>query len=138
MAGKGRFSGKLLEMKFMKRAQEKKLMATAVKRKRKDDEEAHWVAKREAGQSKRCVVVSEGDPPPGALLGRFSFQSFSASTQKLQEEAEQNLARLTAAQTEEADDLVGNGETSVSDMDMAQAAAKRQKTSAEAGRLGER
>ena len=36
---KGKFSSRLLDMKFMKRAEEKKTFATATKRKREDEDE---------------------------------------------------------------------------------------------------
>ncbi|XP_022148303.1 uncharacterized protein LOC111016990 [Momordica charantia] len=35
---------------------------------------------------KKCVVLVEGDPHPGALKGRMSFQSFNPSIDKLNEE----------------------------------------------------
>ncbi|KAJ6806933.1 uncharacterized protein M6B38_106310 [Iris pallida] len=36
---------------------------------------------------KRCVVIMEGNPHPGALKGRMSFRSFSPSIDKLHQEA---------------------------------------------------
>lgn len=36
---------------------------------------------------RKCVVVMEGDPRPGAIKGRMSFQSFNPSIDKLNEEA---------------------------------------------------
>ncbi|VVB04621.1 unnamed protein product [Arabis nemorensis] len=36
----------------------------------------------------RCsVFITDGDPQPGALVGRMSFQSFNPSIEKLNEEA---------------------------------------------------
>ncbi|XP_038900477.1 uncharacterized protein LOC120087689 [Benincasa hispida] len=35
---------------------------------------------------RKCVVLVEGDPHPGALGGRMSFQSFNPSIDKLKEE----------------------------------------------------
>lgn len=35
---------------------------------------------------RKCVVLVEGDPHPGALKGRMSFQSFNPSIDKLNEE----------------------------------------------------
>ncbi|KAL6967557.1 hypothetical protein U1Q18_033365 [Sarracenia purpurea var. burkii] len=40
-----------------------------------------------SGTLKRCIVVVEGDPHPGAIKGRMSFQSFSPFIDKLNEEA---------------------------------------------------
>ncbi|KAM0044804.1 putative M-phase phosphoprotein [Helianthus debilis subsp. tardiflorus] len=37
--------------------------------------------------TKKCMVVMEGDPSPGAIRGRMSFQSFNPSIDKLNEEA---------------------------------------------------
>ncbi|CAL5200147.1 unnamed protein product [Lathyrus oleraceus] len=36
--------------------------------------------------SRRCVVLVEGDPRPGAFKGRMSFQSFNPTIDKLNEE----------------------------------------------------
>lgn len=77
--------------------------------------QSHWVA----NQSKRCNVVMEGDPPPGALVGRLSFKSFNPSIHRLQEEAEEHLVKLKKDVDAE------GGEYSVSDNEMAQTIAKR-------------
>lgn len=37
--------------------------------------------------TRKCVVIMEGDPHPGAIKGRMSFQSFNPSIDKLNEEA---------------------------------------------------
>ncbi|XP_021894425.1 uncharacterized protein LOC110812062 isoform X1 [Carica papaya] len=37
--------------------------------------------------NRRCVVIMEGDPHPGAVIGRMSFQSFNPSIDKLNEDA---------------------------------------------------
>ncbi|CAH2069421.1 unnamed protein product, partial [Thlaspi arvense] len=39
------------------------------------------------GIAKKCVVITDWAPEPGALLGRMSFQSFNPSIEKLNEEA---------------------------------------------------
>ncbi|KAM7259422.1 hypothetical protein ACFE04_015163 [Oxalis oulophora] len=36
---------------------------------------------------KKCVVVMEGDPHPGAVIGRMSFQRFNPSIDKMNETA---------------------------------------------------
>ncbi|KAI3916650.1 hypothetical protein MKW98_026392 [Papaver atlanticum] len=38
-------------------------------------------------QKKKCVVILEGNPHPGSLKGRMSFQSFNPVIDKLTEEA---------------------------------------------------
>ncbi|VAH56610.1 unnamed protein product [Triticum turgidum subsp. durum] len=37
--------------------------------------------------ARKCVVVMEGNPHPGALKGRMSFQNFNPSIDKLNDEA---------------------------------------------------
>ncbi|KAE8696675.1 putative Chitin-inducible gibberellin-responsive protein [Hibiscus syriacus] len=37
--------------------------------------------------TRKCVVIMEGDPRPGATVGRMSFQSFNPSIDKLNESA---------------------------------------------------
>ncbi|KAJ3693698.1 hypothetical protein LUZ60_009178 [Juncus effusus] len=37
--------------------------------------------------TRKCVVIMEGNPHPGAIKGRMSFQSFNANIDKLNEEA---------------------------------------------------
>ncbi|KAF3954075.1 hypothetical protein ACB098_01G198700 [Castanea mollissima] len=37
--------------------------------------------------NRKCVVIMEGDPHPGAIKGRMSFQSFNPSIDKLNEAA---------------------------------------------------
>ncbi|XP_050236186.1 uncharacterized protein LOC126686183 [Mercurialis annua] len=39
------------------------------------------------GSIRKCMVIMEGDPQPGASIGRISFQSFNPSVDKLNEEA---------------------------------------------------
>ncbi|KAJ9128697.1 hypothetical protein P3X46_034594 [Hevea brasiliensis] len=39
------------------------------------------------GIIRKCMVIMEGDPLPGAVMGRMSFQSFNPSVDKLNEEA---------------------------------------------------
>ncbi|XAR60627.1 hypothetical protein NMG60_11034076 [Bertholletia excelsa] len=52
---------------------------------------------------KRCVVIVEGDPQPGARKGRMSFQGFNSSLDKLNEEA------TTSCQLEASTTGSGNG-----------------------------
>ncbi|KAJ7947629.1 M-phase phosphoprotein 6 [Quillaja saponaria] len=44
---------------------------------------------------RKCMVIMEGDPHPGALKGRMSFQSFNPSIDKLNKE-EANICQRTA------------------------------------------
>uniref|UniRef100_A0A0A9D2I2 Uncharacterized protein n=1 Tax=Arundo donax TaxID=35708 RepID=A0A0A9D2I2_ARUDO len=37
--------------------------------------------------SRKCIVIMEGNPHPGAVKGRMSFQNFNPSIDKLNEEA---------------------------------------------------
>lgn len=47
---------------------------------------------------KRCVVIMEGDPHPGAIKGRMSFQNFNPAIDKLNEE-ELKLSKPEASVT---------------------------------------
>ncbi|KAJ4911046.1 scarecrow-like transcription factor 11 (SCL11) [Raphanus sativus] len=81
---KREISSTLRNLKFMQRSALKE-----EEKKKKTDEEPNGslpslgtvVAK------KKCVVITDWDPQPGALLGRMSFQSFNPSIEKLNEEA---------------------------------------------------
>ncbi|KAK8490422.1 hypothetical protein V6N13_076437 [Hibiscus sabdariffa] len=46
--------------------------------------------------TRKCVVIMEGDPRPGATVGRMSFQSFNPSIDKLNEAAT-NVCRPDAS-----------------------------------------
>ncbi|KAK8641451.1 hypothetical protein V6N13_010856 [Hibiscus sabdariffa] len=46
--------------------------------------------------TRKCVVIMEGDPRPGATVGRMSFQSFNPSIDKLNEAAS-NVCRPDAS-----------------------------------------
>ena len=50
---------------------------------KKEEEEEEWVATAPAGQS-GCVILVEGNPPPGAHMGHMSFNSFNPELEKLQ------------------------------------------------------
>ncbi|KAJ7980832.1 M-phase phosphoprotein 6 [Quillaja saponaria] len=45
--------------------------------------------------SRKCIVLIEGDPHPGALKGRMPFQSFNPSIDKLNG-GEENICKLEA------------------------------------------
>ncbi|GAQ86206.1 hypothetical protein KFL_002760030 [Klebsormidium nitens] len=79
-------------MRFMQRAKVKDDV------KKKDDEppsdDSRWVAPvRDADGGAECMVLVEGDPKPGALLGRMSFKSYNPVIEKLSEDAEESAAR---------------------------------------------
>lgn len=46
---------------------------------------------------KRCVVIMEGDPHPGPIKGRMSFQGFNPSIDKLSEEASKPRSQGSAS-----------------------------------------
>ncbi|XP_047059364.1 uncharacterized protein LOC124666063 [Lolium rigidum] len=95
MSEKKGLSSTLRNLKFMQRA------AVAQKLEEKADaavemEEAEVVlppaangggAGSSAQVAKKCVVVMEGNPHPGAVKGRMSFQNFNPSIDKLNDEA---------------------------------------------------
>ncbi|ONK62227.1 uncharacterized protein A4U43_C07F1680 [Asparagus officinalis] len=83
---KREMSTTLRNLKFMQRASQRE------EPKVKDEEQAEKPKPEESfGASpvpaKRCIVIMEGNPHPGALKGRMSFQSFNPSIDKLHDEA---------------------------------------------------
>lgn len=40
--------------------------------------------------NRKCVVIMEGDPTPGAVIGRMSFQNCNPSIDKLKDDAEES------------------------------------------------
>ena len=47
----------------------------------KSSEDERWVARTPQGG---CIVISEPDPPPGALLGHMTFGGFNPALEQLQ------------------------------------------------------
>ncbi|CAA7032204.1 unnamed protein product [Microthlaspi erraticum] len=77
---KREISSTLRNLKFMQRS--------AVKEeKKKDVEEPNGNFPSLGTVAKKCVVITDWNPQPGAVLGRMSFQSFNPSIEKLNEEA---------------------------------------------------
>eukprot|EP00243_Klebsormidium_subtile_P002538 TRINITY_DN15085_c0_g1_i1.p1 TRINITY_DN15085_c0_g1~~TRINITY_DN15085_c0_g1_i1.p1 ORF type:complete len:213 (-),score=17.55 TRINITY_DN15085_c0_g1_i1:114-752(-) len=108
-------SSRLQSMRFMQRAKAKDDV------KKKEDElpsdDSHWIAPvREGNGGAECMVVVEGDPKPGALLGRMSFKSYNPVIEKLSEDAEESAARREGKGTAA---LHSKKEASVSDAEMA-------------------
>lgn len=100
------YSNGLQHLKFMQRAKQreeavKKAEETAVA------DESHWVVPVIVGSGRRCAVIVEGDPRPGALLGRMSFQNCNASVDKLVEEAETIHKRRFSVAKEKAESASG-------------------------------
>ncbi|KAF3502262.1 hypothetical protein F2Q69_00044189 [Brassica cretica] len=81
---KREISSTLRNLKFMQRSALKE-----EKKKNKidddDDDNANFTPSP-GSVSKKCVVITDWDPQPRALLGRLSFQSFNPSIEKLNEE----------------------------------------------------
>ncbi|KAG7538554.1 hypothetical protein ISN44_As13g023050 [Arabidopsis suecica] len=78
---KREISSTLRNLKFMQRS------ALKVEKKKVDEEEPNGSFPSQGTVAKKCVVITDWDPQPGALLGRMSFQSFNPSIEKLNEEA---------------------------------------------------
>eukprot|EP00249_Psilotum_nudum_P037043 c9351_g1_i1 orf=122-700(+) len=80
----------LQHLKFMQRARQKEELAARVNEEEPAINENHWIvpADKSRFSQNKCVVIMEGDPKPGALLGRMSFQNFNSDVDKLAEEAE--------------------------------------------------
>ncbi|KAF8102429.1 hypothetical protein N665_0198s0133 [Sinapis alba] len=81
---KREISSTLRNLKFMQRS------ALKEEKKKKiddDDERSSNFTPSTTSVSKKCVVITDWDHQPGALLGRMSFQSFNPSIEKLNEAA---------------------------------------------------
>ncbi|KAF5176255.1 scarecrow-like transcription factor 11 (SCL11) [Thalictrum thalictroides] len=88
---KRELSSTLMNLKFMQRAVPK-----VVKPEKEEEEEAPKI------QNRKCIVIMEGNPHPGAVKGRMSFQSFNPSIDKLNEVAE-NPCQPNVASTSSSD-----------------------------------
>ncbi|KAI4368848.1 hypothetical protein MLD38_017359 [Melastoma candidum] len=116
---KRELSSTLRNLKFMQRAANAEEKAV-----QKDKEDAQEVQSEaddgsfvsSASLTKRCVVIMEGDPHPGAVIGRMSFQSFNPSVDKMngitpddtQTDAEPEVPSTSAAAQRESASLGGN------------------------------
>ncbi|KAL3829109.1 hypothetical protein ACJIZ3_017911 [Penstemon smallii] len=79
---KREISSTLKNLKFMQRAIQKEEKANI-----KEEEEVTPAGNFPSSTAvKRCVVIVEGDPHPGAARGRMSFLSFNPSIDKLNNE----------------------------------------------------
>ncbi|KAM6578027.1 hypothetical protein CsatB_029864 [Cannabis sativa] len=80
---KPEFSSTLKSLKFMQRAAQKEEVI------KKEEVKPAENFTSPGGVTRKCVVIMEGDPHPGATKGRMSFRSFNPSIDKLNEEATQ-------------------------------------------------
>ncbi|KAJ7566443.1 hypothetical protein O6H91_02G103400 [Diphasiastrum complanatum] len=97
-------SSGLLQMKFMQRARMQDEVAKQSEKNELQGDSPQWVMpmKSNTGSQNKCVVIMEGDPKPGALSGRMSFQQFNPSVDRLVEEAEGTHKRRVVAISEAA------------------------------------
>ncbi|PQM38986.1 uncharacterized protein Pyn_39310 [Prunus yedoensis var. nudiflora] len=75
---KRELSSTLRNLKFMQRA-------TQREEKKEEDVKPAGDFIFPASQIRKCMIIMEGDPHPGAIKGRMSFQSFNPSIDKLNE-----------------------------------------------------
>ncbi|CAL0329148.1 unnamed protein product [Lupinus luteus] len=98
-------SSTLKNLKFMQRA--------ALREEKTKKEEDGVIVKSDANFpttstiTRKCVVIVEGDPCPGTVKGRMSFQSFNPSIDKLNEE--EAKVGQPAAETTVSKNQSGNG-----------------------------
>ncbi|CAD6232675.1 unnamed protein product [Miscanthus lutarioriparius] len=89
MAAKREISSTLRNLKFMQRG----AAAQKVEEKAKVEVQEEVVTAPSGGFGslaqivRKCIVIMEGNPHPGAIKGRMSFQNFNPSIDKLNEEA---------------------------------------------------
>lgn len=80
---KREMSNTLKNLKFMQRAAQKEEKPKKQEEETKPD--GNFVFP--SNVSRKCVVIMEGDPHPGTVRGRMSFQNFNPSIDKLNDEA---------------------------------------------------
>ncbi|MCD7472064.1 hypothetical protein HAX54_012952 [Datura stramonium] len=107
---KRELSGTLRNLKFMQRA------ALREEKPKKEEEEEVIPDGNFPSSSapKRCVIIMEGDPHPGAIKGRMSFQGFNPSIDKLSEEASKPRPEGSAACSSETSEVVSKRENGTS------------------------
>ncbi|KAI0509816.1 hypothetical protein KFK09_010413 [Dendrobium nobile] len=84
---KRELSNTLKNLKFMQRAAPREEKINEQKENPEPIRNFFDTANAASPARRRCIVIVEGDPHPGALRGRMSFQSFNPSIDKLNEEA---------------------------------------------------
>ncbi|XP_022947916.1 uncharacterized protein LOC111451657 [Cucurbita moschata] len=100
---KREISNTLRNLKFMQRAAQKEEQP-----KKEEEVKPEENLFPSSNIIRKCVVLVEGDPHPGALQGRLSFQSFNPSIDKLNEEV------ASLGQRETPDPSSGNHSENVS------------------------
>ncbi|KAL3653174.1 hypothetical protein CASFOL_002855 [Castilleja foliolosa] len=88
---KRELSSTLKNLKFMQRAAQKD------DKSKKDDDVLPAADFPSSSVVKRCVVIVEGDPHPGATRGRMSFLCFNPSIDKLNDATSENSETGAAA-----------------------------------------
>lgn len=84
-------SGRLSGLKFMQRA---RIREDELKKQEAEEvvsDESHWVTPAAAS---RCKVIVEGDPKPGAVIGRMSFQNCNPTVERIVEEVQARRERI--------------------------------------------
>ncbi|KAK4254941.1 hypothetical protein QN277_008011 [Acacia crassicarpa] len=89
---KRELSSTLKNLKFMQRA-----ALREEKSKKEDEVKPNGNIFEAAAISRKCIVIMEADPHPGAIKGRMSFQSFNPRIDRLNEE--ESGLRQTDAET---------------------------------------
>ncbi|KAF2570000.1 hypothetical protein F2Q70_00005516 [Brassica cretica] len=102
---KREISSTLRNLKFMQRS----ALKEEKKKKKIDDDNANFTPSP-GSVSKKCVVITDWDPQPRALLGRLSFQSFNPSIEKLNEEESITGGKTDASPTGSSDECFGEGD----------------------------
>jgi len=84
------YSSKLMQMRFMQRPKAKAAAVVTEEEvvvvKKEGDGAEEWSGSR--GSEAGCTVIMEGDPPPGAVTGRMSFQGSNVKTEDGESAAE--------------------------------------------------
>ncbi|KAK9755256.1 hypothetical protein RND81_01G013100 [Saponaria officinalis] len=83
--GKMEMSTVLKNLKFMQRAAQKE---EKIKEEEQPKADGNFIPP--SNVNRKCVVILEGDPQPGTVRGRMSFQNFNPTIDKLNEDEEAN------------------------------------------------
>ncbi|KAL2898946.1 M-phase phosphoprotein 6 [Bienertia sinuspersici] len=115
---KRELSTTLKNLKFMQRGAQK------VEKPKKDVEETKPDGEfgSPSNVNRKCVVILEGDPHPGTVRGRMSFQNFNPSIDKLNDEAANHEAEASTSSSFQTGRDIGreNGASEHTEMNMDQ------------------
>eukprot|EP00262_Sarcandra_glabra_P009297 TRINITY_DN2342_c0_g1_i1.p1 TRINITY_DN2342_c0_g1~~TRINITY_DN2342_c0_g1_i1.p1 ORF type:complete len:192 (-),score=38.61 TRINITY_DN2342_c0_g1_i1:326-901(-) len=100
---KRELSNTLKSLKFMQRTIQKE---EKTKKEEEVKSDGNFLSSTN-NHNRRCIVIMEGNPHPGAIKGRMSFQSFNPSIDKLTEEAA-NLHQSPVSTTSSSDQSARN------------------------------